>query len=83
MQRIGIRVSKDEERQQVTLNLFEENNMDKSLSVSLTPDRVVQLAGNLLKAMSEMENRPSDERTKFFLQTALSSLTTPNTGRKH
>jgi len=74
MARTGIKVTSNTETQNVYLTLFDAADPSQRQTVSLDADKVLQLAGRLLKAGSELDIRPSEEVVKVLLQTALSSL---------
>jgi len=75
MTRTGIKVTANTETQNVYLSLFDAADPSHRQTVTLNADKVLQLAGRLLKAGSELDIRPSEETVKVLLQTALSSLT--------
>jgi len=75
MTRTGIKVTANTETQNVYLSLFDAADPSHRQTVTLDADKVLQLAGRLLKAGSELDIRPSEETVKVLLQTALSSLT--------
>lgn len=75
MSRTGIKVTSNTDAQRVYLSLFDETDPDRRQTVALDPDKVLQLAGKLLKAGSDLDIRPSEEAVKALLQIALSSLT--------
>ena len=57
------------------LSLFDEADPELRRTVSLSPDKVLQLAGKLLSASAELDLPPSEEAVRVFLQTALVSVT--------
>ncbi|MBE7636230.1 hypothetical protein GUA87_05200 [Sneathiella sp. P13V-1] len=75
MSRTGIKVTSSQESHSVYLSLFDEADPERRKTVSLSPDKVLQLAGKLLSASSELDIPPSEEAVKVFLQTALVSVT--------
>ncbi|MBO6825409.1 MAG: hypothetical protein JJ879_04355 [Sneathiella sp.] len=75
MARTGIKVTSNTDTQNVYLTLFDGADPSHRLTVSLDPDKVLQLAGRLLNAGSELDINPSEETVKALLQIALASLT--------
>ena len=75
MSRTGIKVTSSQENHSVYLSLFDAADPEHRKTVSLSPDKVMQLAGKLLTASAELDMPPSEEAVKVFLQTALVSVT--------
>ena len=75
MSRTGIKVTTNQDEQTVYLSLFDAADPELRKTVGLSPDKILQLAGKLLSAASDLDIPPSEEAVKVFLQTALVSVT--------
>lgn len=74
MKRTGLKIHPNKHKQMILLTLFDEAEPNTYLKIELEPDMVLIVAERLLSASKELNQKPTQARTKQFLVQTLKAL---------
>jgi hypothetical protein len=74
MKRTGLKILANKRKQLIQIALFDEQDPETSLKIELEPDMTLAVAERLLSASAELNQKPTRQKIKQFLTSALGLL---------